>query len=475
MVLQPKTSVAAFIALFFSIALLGSSTAFSATKNEAVLKKVNSATSLQEISRAIQNAQLSKAELKKMERELNSAQYKKKIERLISKAKMKNETLTQTPQAAVHRQSSGQATPVKTARRPIPKTPDKVIKAKLMKARQNKLKAQRSLPRASTMVKKTDLAMMRGRLATTGPVASISGLAPRSGGSGATVTITGTDFGPQGRVAIIVGEPNVGRGQLLFADITRWTNSRITVNLPRALQSAVGEHEKSGLIWVKLAGGETGPYKEFTFKPNLEALTPVISEVTPNPISPDSNILIIGEHFLTSSKPTVKALTSGGEVELNVTEWGDEYIYVTSEKDYHGTLNRISDGGFNLLVRNHLGQEVRKAVTMARRMERRTIHHGHSHRVQCEVWNSSKDRPSAFCLAGKKKTFSFPYSRCAGWNVIDYTIHIEDRGCCSGYSFKKEPFGNDPSYEVELWANAYGYIQLQVDVELEGPEGTSCW
>jgi hypothetical protein len=58
--------------------------------------------------------------------------------------------------------------------------------------------------------------------------------------------------------------------------------------------------------------------------------------------------------------------------------------------------------------------------------------------------------------------------------VVDYTVHIIRRGCCSGYSFKNEPFGNDPGYEIDLWANAYGYIVLDVDVELEGLDGTGC-
>jgi len=126
-------------------------------------------------------------------------------------------------------------------------------------------------------------------------------------------------------------------------------------------------------------------------------------------------------------------------------------------------------------VENHLGGKATKSVTLARRMIRRTISYGLAHRVQCEVWNTSRDRPSVFCWAGYKKTFRQPYSRCTGWSVVGYTVRILDQGCCTGYSFKKEPFGNDPSYEIELWANAFGHIELEVDVEMEGPEGTGCW
>ncbi|RLA99546.1 MAG: hypothetical protein DRG83_12865 [Deltaproteobacteria bacterium] len=62
----------------------------------------------------------------------------------------------------------------------------------------------------------------------------------------------------------------------------------------------------------------------------------------------DSDILITGSNFLTSRKPTVKARAGTVEVTLNVTEWSDTYIFVSSGSDFHSTLARIPSGGFFL-------------------------------------------------------------------------------------------------------------------------------
>lgn len=181
-----------------------------------------------------------------------------------------------------------------------------------------------------------------------GPVAAITRVSPQSGAAGTVVTITGRNFGPRGRVAVIVEKALAADNGMAYADVRSWFPERIVATLPDSIQSLIGEEEKSGIIWVKMAESELGPYANFRFTPNSSMLVPVISEVNPNPIYLDSDILITGSNFLTSRKPTVKARAGTVEVTLNVTEWSDTYIFVSSGSDFHSTLARIPSGGFFL-------------------------------------------------------------------------------------------------------------------------------
>lgn len=422
-------------------------------KIEAFLMQVKRAGSIEQVSNAFRMANFSAAERQQLEKELNSPFYKQKLKRLIMSSRKRERVIKKT-----YKQ---------------PRTTKKVNKAliqsKLARAKAiDKQKRARRIP-GVRVISKQKIMMMKGyRPSGKGSGAEILSISPNDGQAGTVVTIRGRNFGHRGQVALLV-ERN-----LLFADIISWSPERITITIPEAVQALVGEEQKSGFIWIKLAGGENGPYIDFGFRPNASMLVPVISEINPDPIYPSSEILITGNNFLRAHKPVVKARSGSVEVTLKVTDWSDTYIYVKSGGDYHSTLERIPSGGFMISVENHLGASVSKPVTMARRIVRRRVRFS-QHEVHCEYWKDSEDRPSALCWIGYKKTFSSSYGGCRDWSVVGYTVRIVEQGCCSGYSFKKEPFGNRPDYEIELWANAFGYIKLYVEVEMEGPEGTFCY
>lgn len=448
-------------------------------KVNSFLQQVLTTSSLKDLSNEFQRVQFSKTEINQLKKKLRENDYKYKINKLVQKEKKKKQTKTFTKVAKSNRPSKASTPKESYQQRKV--QANRQVKVKLKRLRASTKRKQMSSLKVQGVRKlaSNDIMMMR-RFTSSGEFSpTITSLRPEAGTAGQRIAISGVNFGSnQGRVALIIGRSTPARGNLMYAHVNNWTPNQITITLPNIIQPLVGESIKNGIIWVKLADSELGPYHNYRFQPNLTMLRPTVTRVEPEPISPHSNILIEGSNFLTEHKPTVQIVgmregSISGEANIIVAEYDDNYIFAHGG-DSLGSAISAEAGGVILKVKNHLGLEVTRAISLERRRLRQTLSRVQAHRVQCEDWQA--DRPSIFCLAGYRQIFTGPnLGTCSGWDVVNYTVRVLDEGGSSGYTFKREPFGSSPNYEIEVWANAYSWIELEVNIELEGPEGTFCW
>ena len=165
-------------------------------------------------------------------------------------------------------------------------------------------------------------------------------------------------------VAVSVGAPDRSLGNMSMAEVSSWSPTRIVATLPTDLQRFVGESPKDGLVWVKLAGGEIGPYSDYRLEPDLSQLQPSITGVTPEPLRPGSDLVIAGENFLTEAPPTVTVSAASPDsysIDMDVLEWGPNYVVASGSR---GTIPYHAEGTVRVAVRNHLGLEATRWVAI---------------------------------------------------------------------------------------------------------------
>jgi hypothetical protein len=437
---------------------------------ERFLDEYTRASSLEDLAKRFRAHEFTPAELQALKRRLQDPRFEQKLDALVRQEKRQFSVRVERPSAA------------QRLKKPLPRTAAAKaapsVQARLPQLRAEATRLRRAIaPVRTPGIRQAPSRAMLGRHFGPEPSnARITSLSPPTGRLGEQLVITGQNLGTaRGRVAVSVGAPDRALGNMSMAEISSWSPTRIVATLPADLQPFVGESPKEGLVWVKLAGGETGPYSDYRLEPDLSQLQPGITGVTPEPLRPGSDLVIAGENFLTEAPPTVTLSAASPDsyrIEKDVLEWGPNYVVAGGGG---GTIPYDAEGTVRVTVRNHLGLEASRWVAIERPMQRRTFSKFHNHRVQCELWSGYEDRPSVFCLAGYKKTFAPDWGRCPGWSIIDYSVRIVDEGGSNGYVFRREPFGQSMSYEIEVWADLYSWLELEVLLEMEGPQGTSCW
>ncbi len=362
-------------------------------------------------------------------------------------------------------------------------------------------------PRAPSAPQPAAGGLVRGRSPYAGDPASaprIDSVDPSMAVVGQTVAIAGVRFGSTaGRVVVLAGE------DLFPCDVLSWRSDRITVRIPREARpwSSMGEvppdvHDEPGGgrsggsgssfvvnrnrfrpaanlradLWVKLAGGETGPMYPIEIGPDLALLTPAIDAVSPNELAPGSEILIEGRNFGLQPNPNTSLVQlslgfAGQEIRVDASEWRDTYIVARVHSGVSGV--GALRGGI-LRVRNRLALEaVEGGITFTPATEVAEIERGPFH-ATCQ--------PLGFpplCLVGDSKTFpAYDFALQNGWTVQESWIDIiesHSQGANYGAYFERPPEAGSATLRtgVVVWADAYSLVECRAHVVVSGPRGTS--
>ena len=187
----------------------------------------------------------------------------------------------------------------------------------------------------------------------------ISSVSPQPVEVGASLTIAGSDFGDErGTVSIAFDTTMVD------CRIESWHDNRIVVKIPELVEPIVGETTTSARVWVFADGKEHGPSTLIDVKPNEARLTPVVTSVSPNGISPGQIVYLNGRNFLTQgpqsridfrlSNPisgTSQVMYAGV-----ITNWQDTSISVQFPEDISGGFHLQNP--IDIEVRNNAGNSV---------------------------------------------------------------------------------------------------------------------
>ncbi len=421
-------------------------------KIQALSTELERAASLQQIAQAMKKAGLSQAERKEFESAISPA-LKHKIETILAQARVASmgkvkRTSTQRFEAARRSHAARMQALVK---------PSGSLAPALAQAR---AAARPLAPRTAMVTARPPAVETRG---------SISSVSPATVQVGGTLTIAGRDLGARGTVKAVLGPRD-----RFECGITSWTATRIVVTVPLDVEPLVREGSLSGFVHVIPAGEGGGPFAEVTYAPDPSRLTPVISEVNPNPISTSQDILITGRNFLAREEGTVTLSgTDRGwptNWQLDVREWTDTYIYASVDR----RNTPLTAQGVRLVVRNHLGREGTRPVGFVVTTELRTVTFT-DRRVHCEHWDDDDDRPSWLCLVGEKKEHSLAWgagSQCF-LRVVDSGYDILDEGGLGhGFAWLTEPWGESVHGRFEVWADLYSWFEVEPWVVVEIAEGS---
>ena len=342
--------------------------------------------------------------------------------------------------------------------------------------------------------------LMQGRSPFAGDPATaahIDGIRPSPVVVGETLTIVGSRFGATpGRVVIWTEDGIIECGPHLT-----WSDRQITVRIPREARpwSSMrdvppnvhddghgGRFGDTGRfrpaanlearIWVKLAGGETGPLHPIEIGPDLTLLTPAIDSVAPSALEPGSEVVIEGRNFGNQPDPHTSIIRlelkfGGTAIRLDASEWRDSYIVATVWPDT-SRVGRLSGG--ILKVANRLALEaIEGGITFTPAVEVAEIERG-PFRASCH--------PLGFpplCLFGDSNTFpAYDFALQNGWTVQESWIDIiesHSQGANYGGYFERPPEDGSATLRtgVVAWADAYSMVECRAHVVVSGPRGTS--
>lgn len=329
---------------------------------ESFLQAAKTARSLNDLRAVAGNERFSEADLARLERELKKTGDLDRLERMI-----RDEMASQKAQLEARSQAFIRKKEAEHEQRhdaELRRLNDRAL-TRLRAVKAIKPAAARAArpSGSSTAAGTAQTQTARPTPSSRGRIRSLTPSAVTVGGS---LTIMGDDFGTAtGRVVVGVGRDRIE------CPITSWSDGQIAVRVPEEFQSVVGTAEKAGFVWVKLHGGESGPFTDATIRPDLEALTPTIETLSTTELTPDVPLIIEGANFLADQRGSVEFRFRGQTIAGTVDEWQDGYIAVTIRGGNHG-LTRTEG---TVIVRNHLDLQATKAITFTPLLRTRVLVH----------------------------------------------------------------------------------------------------
>lgn len=316
-----------------------------------------------------------------------------------------------------------------------------------------------------TMAMPTDLTRM-GTARPSGPQAEIDELDPAPPlVVGRRFNVIGRNFGTtRGRVVLLMAAlSDHGRPDILDCRVDRWGNELIQVTIPGLADAWLDGREKTGVIWVKLAGGETGPLREARIAPDYSLIVPEIARVSAETIEPGAVLTITGENFCASPKGTVTfhlsdcGETFNGEVEL----WSDTAIRVVLPADIEG----VHPQRCRLEITNHLGNKRGRTIDFEPIWLVETLY----------VQHSFEHRLTNFLrmFFGETGTFTDHDIRLInGWRVVQSYIRYDGDGNY-GAEHRAHPSEGDTycASTVFVWCDGFARVACANCVEITGPKG----
>lgn len=322
----------------------------------------------------------------------------------------------------------------------------------------------------------------------------IDSVSPSSVQIGSNVTLTGSGFGvSRGLVALRFDDRTSGLRALVNCDrIVSWSDNRIIVTIPADAAGVVGDTNTNASIWVKVAGGEVGPWSEITLHPDFSLLPPEIGSVSHNDVIPDQPFLIQGKNFLSSQQGEVFFRFAGKDFPAIISSWGNELI----EVQVPPIVGLLRTPG-SVLVRNHARYDAFAVVTFLPKIEGDWVWgpgdtgyfdpHDASNsliHVRCTPWfgGGLDDHNPAWllCVFGQERRNHIRISLNNGWKFRSARIDLENwdgwnnSHNCGAY-FEREPtIDSDKIDAIRVaWTNAYSRCEFNDFYEVEGPAGLS--
>ncbi len=310
-------------------------------------------------------------------------------------------------------------------------------------------------------------AMRMGISRPSGPQAEIEELDPAPPlVVGRRFNVIGRNFGTtRGRVVLIMAAlSHQGRADMLDCTVDRWGNELIQVTVPVLADAWLDGREKSGVVWVKLAGGETGPLREARIAPDYSLIVPEITRLSAETIEPGGVLTVSGENFCASPEGTVTfnlidcGESFSGEVEL----WSDTAIRVLMPAD----IERVQPQRCRLEITNHLGNKAERTIDFNPiwLVETLSAVHEFEHRF---FWSFIK------CFFGETGTFTdHEISLLNGWKVVRSYI-ICGGSANHGCEHRAHPSEGDTrcASTVFIWCDGFARVQCSNCVEITGPKG----
>jgi hypothetical protein len=442
-------------------------------KVQIFLRDFQRATTVEQASAAFKRGNFSKAELAQLETELKKQTYSGKINSLKNQrtrmaGTKKGKEKPGNIQQILRQKNSVLAKQHKSRLDRANRT----VKSRSQRLGTMMHSGARARP-SSVSSRALNTTIMARALPESDMTAEITDIEPRLI-VGQQVTIRGIDFGSsQGRVAILVGE------DMEFCSVSSWRHNRIVCTVPDALQpdreDLVSGSRWGGIdpiesiLWVKLHGGETGPYERVPLYPDISRYTPEITSIHPTEVYPGSDILIEGSNFFDQPRPARIEFTRE-RFELEITEWTDGYI--------RARMPRLSSGGYfpmdagMLRLETSLGHEAtRSGISFVPEEEIVELNEGPL-RAACHP-----KVPPLLCLIGDTNHFTrFDDLSLADHWSVDEAWLVRQQGMGPGYGayFEHEPEtgSTNPTTRVAVWADAWSITEYRLYLTLKGPKGT---
>jgi hypothetical protein len=284
---------------------------------------------------------------------------------------------------------------------------------------------------------------------------------------GRRFNIIGSNFGAaRGRVVLLMASlSDTGRPDILDCTLDRWGNELIQATIPELAEAWLDGAEKTGVIWVKQAGGETGPLMEARIAPDVSRIVPGITRLSTETIEPGAVLTITGEDFCASPDGTVtfSLLDCGRSFTGDVELWSDTAIRVVMPDD----IEEVQPQRCRLEVTNHHGNKGERTLDFDPIWEVETLSASHSFDHTFLFSN--------FILMWFGETGTFTDHNITlinGWKVV--RSYIDCSGSANhGCEHRTHPSEGDTrcASTIFIWCDAFGSVWCANCVEITGPKG----
>lgn len=418
------------------------------TKIEDLLNKIGTARSLKEIRDVYEGLKFTQAESERLQLQLKKPEYSSKLQHLADQ---------EAPAAKALKEREFRKRNEREEREFDQRQAQKLRRLNdQAEAQQRRLKAQSTMrvtapsrPAATRTVAPSSSTVAAQRSGES--PARIHSVTPAAATVGKSLTISGEAFGSStGQVTIVIGR------EMGYCTVSSWSQGRIVVTVPEDLRGIVGESEKEGLVWVKLHGGETGPTRDLTIKPDFAAMTPEITSFSSETITPGQTLIIEGRDFLTEQRGTVTFTFGERTVDGVINEWDDRFVSVTLLAQRITGL--VRQAGVVKLT-NHLGSQVVESITFEPAIQTRTL---------------TKERTAwAIIIGFGEESTDFDFELRNGWKVADnyleYYRYVGQVGAV--FTYKAVTGSTHARSRVRWWVDIFGNVTYVNTLRIEGPAG----
>lgn len=406
-------------------------------KVQGLLRLIQKARSLNEVSLAFERAKLSQQEVKELEAAIGRPPYADKLRSLsgpaVKRASTKPEVTARRVivDTAKKRTIDGRAAAL--AKRTRAKTPTAV----------KSLKARSVSPLATAAVKPA--------LPGGGVSGRITGLNADPIRVGDRLIIAGSGFGARrGSVELVTPENRY------ICELASWNDTRIEATVPGYMDHVIGDRSREFRLRIMLGGNALGPTRDIRLHPSIRDME--IVSLSSNEIMPGNDVAIEGRWFY--GRGSVEFDFGSQLFRGTIRGWTDSLI-TAGIPDGIGGLPRTRG---QLIIRNDRGREVRHPITFEPDKEQVTLTMSH------EI-----DRSRS--ATGDTRTFDYfqNFEMKEGWLVKRYSKEIVSGRGSAWYMLEPDPGTTRIHNIITLSASSFTRLRVASHVTIEGPKGTAYW